>query len=345
MLFQNRTFNQGVASSSLARPTMKLNFEENAEKQSHKVSDFLHLIVKEMVLESLISKSVAEALTEFLLDSQIENKSKRTIAFYRERLQPFVEFIGPDTLLQQITVQDIKRYFTNQDIKYIYAYHAKYRALRAFLNWCIKQNYLSKSPLTTNAPKLPIKTMPIFTDADVLAMLKACNDNNGLRDRAIILTLYDTGMRLGELLGVKLTDIEIEGRHVTVLGKGNKKRTLQISAKTLKAIWQYLKLRRSPQFDLLWLSEEERPLTESGLKQIIRRIAKRANIEGKKLGPHTFRHTFANNFLDAGGDPLDLKYLLGHSSLKMVENYSKAHQERRALRAHEKFSPVDRLIK
>jgi len=320
---------------------MNTNFND---KEAYKVSDFLHLIVKEMVLESLITKTIAEALTEFLLDLKIENKSKRTIVFYRERLEPFVKFIGIDTKLPNITPQDMKQYFSIQDQQYIYAYHAKYRALRAFLNWSIKQNYLAKTPLTISAPKLPIKSMPVFTDEDVLAMIKACNDNNGYRDKAIVLTLYDTGMRLGELLGIKLSDIEIEGRHITVLGKGNKTRTLQVSAKTLKAIWQYIKFRGNPN-DILWLSEERRPLTESGLKQIIRRISKRAGIEGKKLGPHTFRHTFANNFLDAGGDPLDLKYLLGHSSLKMVENYVKAHQERRALKAHARFSPVDRLLK
>jgi site-specific recombinase XerD len=150
-------------------------------------------------------------------------------------------------------------------------------------------------------------------------------------------------MRLGELLGMKLGDIEIESRHITVLGKGNKKRTLQINVHVLKAIWQYLKTRGSPQYDLVWLSEEGRPLTESGIKQIVRRIGNRAGITGKKLGTHTFRHTFANNFLDAGGDPLDLKYLLGHASLRMVENYVKAHQEKRALKAHERFSPVERL--
>jgi len=302
--------------------------------------DFLTLLVRKMLLESVISKSVAEALTEFVLDLKIENKSKRTIRFYQERIKPFVDFIGPDSQLQQITTQEVKLYFTNQDIQYIYAYHAKYRALRAFLNWSVKQNYLSKSPLTIRVPKLPFKIMPIFTDDDIRAMLKACNDNP--RDKAMILTLCDTGMRLGELLGMKLGDIEIESRHVEVLGKGRKKRTLQISSQTLKAIWQYLKVRGNPH-DSIWLSEEGRPLTESGIKQIVRRAGKKANITGKKLGPHTFRHTFANNFLDAGGDPLDLKYLLGHTSLKMVENYVKAHQEKRALKAHERFSPVDRL--
>jgi len=318
---------------------MNLNLDGNGDKGNLKVSDFLKFIAKEMVLESLISKSVAEALTEFLLDSKIENKSKRTIGFYRERLQPFVAFIGADTKLQQITIQDIKRYFSSQNIEYIYAYHAKYRALRAFLNWSVKQNYLSKTPLSFNAPKLPYKIMPIFSDEDMRAMVKVCN----VRDKAIILTLYDTGMRLGELLGMKLNDIEIESRHITVLGKGKKKRTLQINPQVLKAIWQYLRTRGSPQHDLVWLSEEGRPLTESGIKQIVRRVGNRAGITGKKLGPHTFRHTFANNFLDAGGDPLDLKYLLGHASLRMVENYVKAHQEKRALKAHERFSPVDRL--
>lgn len=325
--------------SSPTRLKMKLNLDGNGDKGNLKVSDFLQFMSKQMLLESLISKSVAEALTEFLLDLKIENKSKRTIGFYRERLQPFVNFIGADTKLQQITIQNVKAYFSSQNIEYIYAYHAKYRALRAFLNWSVRQNYLSKTPLSFKAPKLPYKIMPIFSDEDIQTMVKICN----VRDKAIIMTLYYTGIRLSELLGMKLGDIEIEARHLTVLGKGKKKRTLQITPKTLKAIWQYLKTRGNPQYDSIWLSEEGMPLTESGLKQIVRRVATRAGITGKKLGPHTFRHTFANNFLDAGGDPLDLKYLLGHASLRMVENYVRAHQEKRALKAQERFSSDDRL--
>ncbi|MCJ7829389.1 MAG: tyrosine-type recombinase/integrase [Dehalococcoidia bacterium] len=318
---------------------MNLNLNGNGDKENLKVSDFLKFMTRQMLLEPLISKSIAEALTEFLLDLKIENKSKRTILFYQERIKPFVDFIGAETKLQEITVQDVKRYFSAQDIEHIYAYHAKYRALRAFLNWCVKQNYLSKTPLRFNAPRLPYRIMPIFSDEDIRAMVKICN----VRDKAIIMTLYYTGIRLSELLGMKLGDIEIEARHLTVLGKGKKKRTLQITPKTLKAIWQYLKTRGNPQYDSIWLSEEGMPLTESGLKQIVRRMATRAGITGKKLGPHTFRHTFANNFLDAGGDPLDLKYLLGHASLRMVENYVRAHQEKRALKAQERFSSDDRL--
>jgi len=133
-----------------------------------------------------------------------------------------------------------------------------------------------------------------------------------------------------------------QNRLVTVRGKGKKQRVLIVSAPTLKAIWAYLKARKSPRSEV-WLIEEGRPLTVSGLQQIVERIVKRAGITGRKAGPHTFRHTFSCNFLEAGGDSLDLQYILGHSSLKMVANYSKATKARRALKAQERFSPVDRL--
>jgi site-specific recombinase XerD len=119
---------------------------------------------------------------------------------------------------------------------------------------------------------------------------------------------------------------------------------LSITPTTLKAIWQYLKVRRNPS-ELLWLTEEGNPLTGDGLGQVLQGLMNRAGVKGHKASAHVFRHTFANNFLDAGGDPLDLMYLLGHASLKMVENYSRAHRQRRALKALEKQRPVDRIVR
>lgn len=117
---------------------------------------------------------------------------------------------------------------------------------------------------------------------------------------------------------------------------------LSISGATAKAIWQYLKARGSDDHRV-WLTEERHPITERGVELIIKRIMARAGIRGKKCSPHVFRHTFACNFLDNGGQELELQYLLGHSTLKMVEIYSKATKARRAFKAHQRFSPVERL--
>jgi len=305
-------------------------------------SDFLQFISKEMLLDSLISKSIAEALDEFLIDRKIEEKSPKTLLFYRDRLKWFVQFIKPDTLLKDIGSGDIKHFFSTQSSAHAYAYHAKYRALRAFLNWCARQNYILESPLTFSPPKLPDTIKPAFTDNELKAIINACTGSLGLRNRAMVLTLIDTGIRREELAKIKITDINLDARLISITGKGRKQRLIPVSPTTLKTVWQYLKMRKTPS-EFLWLTEEGKPLTGNGIGQTIQNLMKHAGITGHKASAHVFRHTFANNFLDNGGDPLDLMYLLGHASLKMVENYSRAHKQRRALKALEKQRPVDRL--
>jgi len=323
---------------------MKLNWARNQENGVLTSSDFLRFISKEMLLDHLISKSVAEALDEFLIDCKIEERSPKTILFYRDRLKWFVDFIKPSTLLNDIGTGDIRHFFDIQNREHSYSYHAKYRALRAFLNWCVKQNYILESPLNFSPPKLPDTIKPAFTDTELKAIINACTGSLGLRNRAIVLTLIDTGIRREELAKIKITDIDIETRRISITGKGRKQRLIPVSPTTLKAIWQYLKIQKNPS-EFLWLTEEGKPLTGDGIGQTLQILIKRAGITGHKASAHTFRHTFANNFLDNGGDPLDLQYLLGHASLKMVENYSRAHKQRRALKALEKQRPVDRLIK
>ena len=323
---------------------MKLNWARNRENSTSIPSDFLRLISREMLLDNLISKSVAEALGEFLIDLKIEEKSPKTILFYRDRLKWFIQFIKPETLLKDIGIGDIKKYFNIQNREHIYAYHAKYRALRSFLNWCVKQSYIIDSPLTFSPPKLPDIIKPAFTDDELKRIINACQGTLALRNRAMVLVLIDTGIRREELARIKITSINLDARLISIIGKGRKERVMSVSPTTLKAIWQYLKARRNPG-ESLWLSEEGRPLTGDGVGQMIQGLMRKTGITEHKASPHVFRHTFANNFLDAGGDPLDLMYLLGHASLKMVENYSRAHKQRRALKALEKQRPVDRIMR
>jgi site-specific recombinase XerD len=323
---------------------MKLNWREGQENGEVTPSDFLQLMRKVTLLDHLISKSVAEAFNEFLIDLKIEERSPKTILFYRDRLKWFVKFIKPETPLKDIGTGDIKSFFAKQNIQHIYSYHAKYRALRAFLKWCVRQNYILESPLTIRPPKLPDIIKPAFSDDELRKIINACQGSLGLRNKAMVMVLIDTGIRREELAGIKLVDINLDARLVSITGKGRKQRLIPITPATLKTIWRYLKERKSPS-EYLWLSEEGRPLTGDGVGQMLQNLMGRAGIGGHKTSCHVFRHTFANNFLDNGGDPLDLQYLLGHASLKMVEQYSRAHKQRRALKALEKQRPMDRIMR
>ena len=338
------TGSQKVVGSNPISSTMNVNWAENRENEPAIPPDLLRFISRETLLDHLISKSVAEALDEFIIDLKIEERSPKTILFYRDRLKWFVNFIKPGTQLKDISTGDIKKFLSTQDSAHVYSYHAKYRALRSFLNWCVEQNYILANPLTFDPPKLPDVIKPAFTDDELKAIIKACTGSLGLRNKAMVLVLIDTGIRREELAKIKISDINIEARLISIYGKGRKQRLMLVSPTTLKAIWHYLRARKGPS-ECLWITEEGKPITGDGIGQMLQDLVSRAGITGHKASAHVFRHTFANNFLDAGGDLFDLQYLLGHASLKMVEGYSRAHKQRRALKALERQRPVDRLMK
>jgi len=109
-------------------------------------------------------------------------------------------------------------------------------------------------------------------------------------------------------------------------------------------LWKYIKSYPRPPIEYIWLSEEKRPLTDDGVRQAIRKIARWVGITGVRASPHTFRHTFAINFLRGGGNIFDLQTLGGWESLDMVKRYAQTLNIDDALKAHRRFSPVDRLM-
>lgn len=294
------------------------------------------------LLEQVISKTVKEAVSEWDIDCQIESKSPATLRFYRQFIRPFIDTVGPDTKLENITSVAVKQYLASRQDSHEYAHAARFRALRSFLNWCKKQGYIVASPLNIKPPRLPEKVIPDFTTEDIKAMLKACDGTMALRDRALVLFLYDTGIRLGEVQRMTLGDLNLIGHQVTIHGKGNKQRVLHISDTTTKAVWLYLKSRKK-QLETVWLTEESRPIQTGGIYQALKRIILRAGIKGKKASPHVFRHSFASSMLSQGMAMDELQYLLGHNSLAMVERYARASKARRAIQAQAKHSPVDSL--
>ena len=164
----------------------------------------------------------------------------------------------------------------------------------------------------------------------------------GSRNRAVILVLLDTGVRLSELTGMKVADINDDTGFIRVLGKGRKERVVRIGKVARKALWRYLIYRPHKDTNALWVSEEGRPMYNSAVQSLIKRLKERAGISGSG-NTHRFRHTFALSFLRTDRNVFNLQYLLGHSDLEMVRRYTSTLGMEDALKAHEKASPVDLL--
>lgn len=154
----------------------------------------------------------------------------------------------------------------------------------------------------------------------------------------------DTGLRLTELSNIQLCDINLDRGTINVFGKGSKERLVKIGNVTLKALLHYLIL-RNDQHSCLWIKEERKPMTRNGIQTTIKRLCKRAEITGVKMGPHTFRHIAAINYLRNGGGEFTLQVMLGHSTLQMTRRYVSSLNAEDMIRIHKMASPVDNMFK
>lgn len=275
------------------------------------------------------------------MDLKIENKSLATVRFYDQFTKGFITAMG-DIPISRVTPEMVTAYFAQAQDGHDFAQSSRFRALRRMFRWAIEKNYLERSPLTFKAPEVPDVIKPAFSAADLDVLKAAIAGKFELRDRAILLTFIDTGCRLGEMARMKMEHLDLEGRLLKLLGKGkgqaHKERMVGIRAETAKALWKYVQWRweySTKPTPFVWISDDRKALTTDGIEQIVARLGERAGVQ--HCHPHTFRHTFAQDYLSRGGNPLDLKYLLGHRTLEMVHRYSRFQEEQRAIAAQKRI--------
>lgn len=153
----------------------------------------------------------------------------------------------------------------------------------------------------------------------------------------------DTGLRLSELVGLSLEDVEIQGGYLKVMGKGGRERLVPMGARAAKALAKYqMQFRPKNEAQAFFLCRDGRPLTADRVQKVMAAYGRKAGISGIRCSPHTLRHTSAVLYLRSGGDPFTLQKKLGHATLAMTRHYSElADTDVQA--AHRKYSPGDRL--
>ncbi|HVM25473.1 MAG TPA: tyrosine-type recombinase/integrase [Candidatus Limnocylindrales bacterium] len=213
------------------------------------------------------------------------------------------------------------------------------RGLRAFGNWLARDGLAVARALRALAnPRVPRRVIEPLPDADLRRLLAAA----GERDAALVLLLLDTGLRVSEVVGIRLGDLRRDGG-IKVTGKGDAERIVPVGGTARRAVGGYLALRGPGGSDeRLFLNQADQPLTTSGVSQLLRRLRRRTGVSAR-CNPHRFRHTFAHNYLVNGGDALSLQRILGHSSLEMVRRYVRLSDIDLAGR-HQAASPADRLV-
>jgi len=316
---------------------------------------------------------IATLIEAYLQDHKGGNSSEKTLEWHRTALGLMQIFLTKEldiTLIDEVESDDISAWFAHLrstpaargKVRSERTVQTYARSARAFFHWLVRRGTLQSNPFEHVVfPKVGRPLIQTITTEEFEKLLLACVPPNEtgsfaeratVRNRAILWLLYDTGIRVSELINLRLGDLDRKKGVVTVMGKGSKERRIALGQNCLRNLSYYLDKHRPGEEELaewgsagedhLFLSETRQPLTKNGMEMLFKRLKKRAGIVGKRISPRILRHTFAMNYLIKSNDPFSLQELLGHEDLTTVLNY--IHMNDTLLQEQKrKYSPGDHL--
>jgi site-specific recombinase XerD len=266
--------------------------------------------------------------------------TEATLTTYRWWLTRFTAAVFSPTPLA------VRQFFVGLQSKSASHQHQAFRTLRTFLRWCIDAGYLQDNPLRGFTMRTP-KTLPdVPTEHELRAVLLACPDTlEGTRNRALILTLADSGLRASELLHLLIEDWRGVDRGLFIrAGKGRKDRVTFIGPTTTRALKAWLARHPTPSSEaFLFTDRRGRPLKPRHLIQLLHRLSRKAGLsQQRRLHPHALRHFAATSWLRGGAGLDEVRRLLGHESLSTTLRYSSLVGAD-LQRAHMKAAAIERL--
>ena len=288
-------------------------------------------------------------MEKFLTYLKVEkNYSRHTLINYSHDLAEFYRFLG-GAAIEKMELVDLRKYLAQLKSRNLSRRTVARRmaSLRSYFRFLMREGYLAKNPMSLlRSPKLE-KRLPMVLDENEVRRLVESpeNDLSGRRDKALLETLYSTGMRVSELVSLSAEHVDFIGGVCRVYGKGGKERLLPIGDKALRAIRHYLSLREGERKlknqKALFLNHSPNQngtrLTDRSVRRILDKYIERT-CRRENVSPHTLRHSFATHLLDRGADLRSVQELLGHANLSTTQIYTHVSTQR-LIEAYDRAHP------
>lgn len=283
-------------------------------------------------MSSLIQKFI-----EYLKNEK--HYSSYTVINYDKDLREFLLFLNKENInsIKEIDYKIVRLYLIKlHDNKYANkTICRKISVLRSFFKYLLKEQIINSSPMILITNPKEEKRLPKFlyyNELEAISNVPNLNTPLGIRDALIVEMLYSTGIRVGEIVNIKTSDINYDDKIIKILGKGNKERYVIYGSVCQKLLDNYLNNGRSliiknEDNPYLLLNKNGTKLTDRGVRLVLENLTKKTTLN-KKVSPHMLRHTFATDMLNYGADLKTVQELLGHSNLKTTEIYTHLSNER-----------------
>lgn len=257
-----------------------------------------------------------------------KNASPHTVKNYAVDLHEFMALVDGKKATE-LDYLDVRKFLSHlRDKGYSKSsVSRKLACLRSFFKFLLRENLILKNPASGIATPKREKKLPSFLEVEEIERLMTAASGSSIhesRDRALLETLYSSGLRVSELVGLNPEDTDLLGGVLRVRGKGKKERMVPIGRKAQTAVEAYLEKRKSDPgkaAGALFLNKNGTRLTDRSVRRILLKYARRAEIQ-KQISPHTLRHSFATHLLDRGADLRSVQELLGHESLSTTQIYT-----------------------
>jgi integrase/recombinase XerD len=290
-------------------------------------------------------------LKEYLTTLKLErNLSGNTVSSYKNDISSLLGFLKTLDITDpsRVSKKELNSFFSSLNKTGLSSNSAAryYSSIKGFFRYLFIQNYIKENPMEkVSSPKLKKGLPLVLSVTEVDSILSSPDTSNvlGLRDKALLELLYACGVRVSELLGLKVSDLFFNEEMIRVFGKGSKERLVPVGRSAVEWVKKYL-IKSRPMLEkkyksenFLFLNKKGTKLSRMGIWKIVDRYVKDAGIK-KEVHPHTFRHSFATHLLEGGADLRAVQEMLGHADISTTQIYT--HIDREYIKQmHKDFHP------